>query len=229
MLVKRLGFAVALAAGLVSGCATVTQGVTQPLTVNTDPPGASCTVNRDDKTMGVVNPTPGTLQLEKGWAALTIACQKEDHGDEVARHDSELQGWTFGNIIIGGLIGFVIDAASGAMRKYPSFVTVVLTPRAFASAEDRDRYFDTRRERVLREASDAEARLKSSCQPETCASQLKALDAARDSELAQIDVRRGQAKIDERVAPGLPPPPEPGRKLTLDDLPLPAVGPAARQ
>jgi uncharacterized protein YceK len=225
MLARHFGVMIALGIALLSGCATVTQGTSQPLTINTDPTGASCTIKKDDQTLGVVNPTPGTVQVEKGWGALTVACQKEDHVDEEARHDSEVQGWTFGNIIIGGVIGFVIDAASGAMRKYPSFITIVLTPRSFPSAEERDRYFDARRERVLREADESEARVKANCQPETCASQLKALDAARQSELAQIEVRRGQAKIGERAMADAPPR-EPGRKVTLDDLPLPAPEPA---
>lgn len=229
MFANHIGVMVALTLALLSGCATVTQGTTQPLTINTDPPGASCAVKKDDKTMGVVNPTPGTVQVEKGWGALTVACQKEDHADEEARHDSEVQGWTFGNIIIGGVIGFVIDAASGAMRKYPSIITIVLTPRVFPSAEERDRYFDARRDRVVREADETEARVKSACPPESCATQLKALDAARQSELAQIDARRVQAKIDGRADSGAPPPTEPGRKVTLDDLPLPAASPPAKQ
>ena len=45
---------------------------------------------------------------------------------------------TFGNILIGGLIGVVIDASTGAMLKYSDSVTFVLVPVEFATASDRD-------------------------------------------------------------------------------------------
>jgi hypothetical protein len=225
MSAKHFGAAVALAGSLASGCATITQGTSQPLTINTDPTGAICSVRKDDKEVGVVNPTPGTVQVEKGWGPLSVACKKEGHIDEEARHDSEVQGWTFGNILIGGLIGFALDAMSGAMRKYPSFVTIVLTPVSFPSAEQRDRYFDELREKTLKEAAETEDKIKSTCAPETCASQIKEFELARQAQLAQIDARRARAKVDESVAEGAPAS-RPERKVTLDDLPLPALEPA---
>jgi hypothetical protein len=33
-----------------------------------------------------------------------------------------------GNVIFGGIIGLGVDAASGAMNKYPDVVTVAMTP-----------------------------------------------------------------------------------------------------
>jgi hypothetical protein len=33
-----------------------------------------------------------------------------------------------GNVVFGGLIGLGVDAASGAMNKYPDVVTVAMTP-----------------------------------------------------------------------------------------------------
>ncbi len=42
-----------------SGCATLTKGSDQTITVTTDPSGATCTISREGKTVAVVNPTPG--------------------------------------------------------------------------------------------------------------------------------------------------------------------------
>lgn len=33
-----------------------------------------------------------------------------------------------GNVVFGGLIGLGVDAASGAMNKYPDVVTIAMTP-----------------------------------------------------------------------------------------------------
>lgn len=43
-----------------------------------------------------------------------------------------------GNILLGGLVGAAIDAASGANNKYPERVMVILTPASFPSDEARD-------------------------------------------------------------------------------------------
>ena len=34
-----------------------------------------------------------------------------------------------GNVIFGGIIGLGVDAASGALNKFPDMVTVVMSPR----------------------------------------------------------------------------------------------------
>ncbi|MBR2286064.1 MAG: hypothetical protein IJ866_01235 [Alphaproteobacteria bacterium] len=38
--------------------------------------------------------------------------------------DSQVNGWVFGNIIFGGLIGLAVDAATGNVCTYPSNVVV---------------------------------------------------------------------------------------------------------
>lgn len=44
---------------LMSGCATITKGSQQTVTISTDPTGAACNMTRDGKPLAVVNPTPG--------------------------------------------------------------------------------------------------------------------------------------------------------------------------
>jgi hypothetical protein len=41
---------------------------------------------------------------------------------------SNVEAMTAGNVIFGGVIGLGVDAASGAMNKYPDIVTVAMTP-----------------------------------------------------------------------------------------------------
>src|SRR3546814_15893800 len=90
--------AIALALG---GCATITKGSDQSVTVLTDPNGAQCTFDRDGMTLAVVNPTPGTVQIEKSKDTITVRCKKEGFFETAETLDSEVQGMTFGNILFG--------------------------------------------------------------------------------------------------------------------------------
>src|SRR6185436_19391524 len=99
---------------LTSGCATIVKGRSQSVTVRTDPPGATCELSKQGQSLGVVNPTPGTVQLGKGAAALDVSCKRLGYLDATAKVSSSFQGWTLGNAILGGIVGIVVDAGSGA-------------------------------------------------------------------------------------------------------------------
>src|SRR3546814_10177833 len=86
-------------------------------------------------TLAVVNPTPGTVQIEKSKDTITVRCKKEGFFETAETLDSEVQGMTFGNILFGGIIGVAVDASSGAMNQYPSSVTIALVPESFRSEE----------------------------------------------------------------------------------------------
>ena len=49
---------------------------------------------------------------------------------------SEFQAMTFGNILFGGLIGVVVDAASGATHEYPPLVTITQGKIGYIFARD---------------------------------------------------------------------------------------------
>lgn len=46
----------------------------QVVTVMSDPPGASCTVSRENMDLGTVPATPGSLRVTKSVAPLIVAC-----------------------------------------------------------------------------------------------------------------------------------------------------------
>ena len=111
-----------------SGCATVTSGTSQPFTVETDPKGATCRLFRDDKTVGYVNPTPGTLTVDKSMSALGVECKKEGYKPTYMGVEAKHNPASFGNILLGGVVGIVIDAASGAAAYYEPSVFITLDP-----------------------------------------------------------------------------------------------------
>jgi hypothetical protein len=180
---------------LLGGCATVVSGTTQTIGVNTDPEGADCQFTRKGVLVGRVNPTPGTMQVGKDHESVSVLCHKEGFDDTAGVIGSEFQAMTLGNILLGGVIGVVVDAASGAMMKYPESVTFTLIPKLFDSEAARDKFFADMRDTFLIEYVEVVARIKSKCMPDTCENELKAAEAGRDSRLAEIEKRRLLAKV----------------------------------
>ena len=109
-----------------TACASITTGTTQAVTVLTEPPGASCLVSRNGETLGFVNPTPGSLTVSKSSSALTVRCERPGSQVGMTTVPSSLQGMTAGNLLLGGVIGLGIDAASGAMNQYPPNIQLAL-------------------------------------------------------------------------------------------------------
>src|SRR3984893_1432118 len=112
---------------LLTACATITKGTTQTVAVDTPGvPGATCTINTQNGPQMVT--TPGTIVLTKGSAALPIQCTKECYVMGSSIIPSNAEAMAAGNVIFGGIIGLGVDAASGALNKYPDMVTVAMSP-----------------------------------------------------------------------------------------------------
>ncbi|WP_298260519.1 hypothetical protein [Bradyrhizobium sp.] len=110
------------------GCATITKGTTQTIAIDTPGvPGAQCTIQTPSGPR-VVSTTPGNVTLDKGSAALPITCTKACYVMGSSMIPSNTESMAAGNIIFGGVIGLGVDAATGAMNKYPDMVTVAMTP-----------------------------------------------------------------------------------------------------
>lgn len=85
--------------------------------------------------------TPSTVTLAAGEAyfqakTYTITFSKQGYADQYATVKATLSGWYFGNIIFGGLIGFlIVDPISGKMWKLQSDVTANLTQKLAMNQE----------------------------------------------------------------------------------------------
>ncbi|MDZ4739470.1 MAG: hypothetical protein SGJ03_06150 [Alphaproteobacteria bacterium] len=112
-----------------SGCATITRGTTQSVAISTPPvTGAICDLTSSQGSWQIL--TPGAITLEKSSQDLQCRCHKEGYQDAVAVIPSNFEGWTVGNLVFGGIIGVGVDAATGAMNKYPASFQVPMTPLA---------------------------------------------------------------------------------------------------
>jgi phosphoketolase len=109
------------------GCATITKGTTQTIAVDTPGvPGATCTIQTPNGPRGLV--TPGNVALDKQSAGLPITCTKECYTMGSSMIPSNTEAMAAGNVLLGGVVGLGVDAATGAMNKYPDLVTVAMLP-----------------------------------------------------------------------------------------------------
>lgn len=106
---------IALAAALAfSGCATIMYGLTQTLTVATDPPGAECTLERKGGDIAEIASTPAEIEIERSQFDLTIRCRKHGYFDATSKLTSDLSGPIFGATSIPSLASFAIGGAGAA-------------------------------------------------------------------------------------------------------------------
>ena len=123
-----LKVSVCLAALLLGGCASITGSQTQPISIqatqgNQIISGASCTLSNDAGKWYVK--TPGSVSIKKSTADLLVECVKDEvAGQQNVASKANTNVW--GNILVGGLIGYAIDRNSGAGFDYPEAVTIRL-------------------------------------------------------------------------------------------------------
>lgn len=113
---------------LLSACSTISDGTTQEIVVNTNPEGANCALMREGVAIARVNPAPGAAMVQKTKHDITIICTKSGFQQATFMNKSDVAANTFGNIVLGGGIGWAIDSATGADNKYTSPVNITLIP-----------------------------------------------------------------------------------------------------
>lgn len=140
--ITKFTLALITVASILAGCATIMSGTDQSVMVRTEKSvyGASCELTDSKGRKWYVPETPGTVTILKGDAPLSVVCRKEGYRAATLQIDETVAGATFGNILLGGLIGVAVDAASGAAQKYPGEIVVWMQPEKWDSEDDRERW-----------------------------------------------------------------------------------------
>jgi hypothetical protein len=132
----RNNFGAITAAGFLAiclaGCGTITQGTSQDITLTSNPPGAHCDLTRKGERIATLDRTPGVVKVDKTKHDMLLTCTLSGYQDASTSLESGYGVGTFGNIILGGGIGWAIDSASGADNKYPSSANVQFVPSGAA-------------------------------------------------------------------------------------------------
>lgn len=107
---------------LTTSCASIINGRTQTVSISTNPPGAVVTNGKTQWT------TPAVVELKrKDPQLLTIT--KPGFRPQTVKLERAFSGAVCGNIILGGVIGWGVDALTGAQwRLIPENVAVDLIP-----------------------------------------------------------------------------------------------------
>jgi PEGA domain len=127
----RLVLAAAIALPCV-GCASVTRGTTENISIATTPAGATAELSGFDIPTACVTPC---VVVAKRNADITVTINKEGYEPQVIPLTKEIPGTGAagfaGNLLLGGLVGMGVDAATGAAPGHkPNPVIVTLQPLA---------------------------------------------------------------------------------------------------
>jgi hypothetical protein len=90
--------------------------------------GAKCVLSRQGQAIATIEPTPGTATVQKDKHDILVTCDKDGYQTGTQYLHSGVEGGTFGNILLGGVIGWGVDSATGADNKYPETASVTLAP-----------------------------------------------------------------------------------------------------
>ncbi|MDO8330069.1 MAG: hypothetical protein Q7T36_06325 [Fluviicoccus sp.] len=136
---KIIAIAAAIAITTFSGCASIVSHSNWPVTIATSPDGAAFTVTNQktgQKISNGVTPTTITLPSSNGFfsaASYLIQFQKDGYDSQSFTLQAGMNGWYVGNIVFGGLIGWlIVDPATGAMWKLQPGVNLTLTAKTAA-------------------------------------------------------------------------------------------------
>ena len=104
-----------------TNCASIISDATQVVSVNTpNCKGAKCRMTNSEGIF-YIQSTPGSTAIQKAYGDLTITCEKDDFSF-TSIHKSKANMATYGNILLGGIPGALIDGGSGKGYDYPTLL-----------------------------------------------------------------------------------------------------------
>ena len=135
-----------------SGCASIVHGSGQVVSISSDPSGADVWVDGEK-----IGKTPVSPNLKRKRSHLVVL-RKDGYREEQRVIHRVLSGAVAGNLIAGGLIGWGVDALTGAQwRLVPETLHVELDPLPEGAAAAARRPADEIRSRLaaIREVAEA--------------------------------------------------------------------------
>ncbi len=155
MSIKKQALAIT-AIYLLSGCATIVSGTQQNLSVDTpEATGAKCQLTDSKGANWYIENTPGSVKVAKGNGPMNIVCQKDGFKTTSLKLEESLAAPLLGNVILGGGVGIIVDAASGAAQNYPEKATVWMEPLAWQSEAAKQEWLN---KKLAFEQSEAKAK-----------------------------------------------------------------------
>lgn len=117
-----LGF-IAMSCVLLSGCASIVSRSNYPVYIHTNPAGVdvSITDKKGKEVFKGQSPVNVTLKTGAGYfakAEYAVKLSSPGFADKIVPINYKINGWYFGNLLLGGVIGMlIVDPMTGAMWK----------------------------------------------------------------------------------------------------------------
>ena len=103
---------------LLNGCASIVDNEADVISINTPYcPEAKCVLHKKEGAHVTTITTPETVTIDRAWADLHITCEKGEAKEEIKVESKA--AWAWGNLVLGGPVGWIVDAQTGAGYKYP--------------------------------------------------------------------------------------------------------------
>jgi hypothetical protein len=95
-------------------CSTLFNGTTQDLNISADQSSAKITVINDEGAVVYEGGVPAEITLPRA-NAYTVKIEAEGYATQTVQINKAIAGWFWGNCLLGGVVGMIIDGVSGAM------------------------------------------------------------------------------------------------------------------
>jgi len=134
----RLTIMASLLLGLVvllSNCASIIHGTRQEVSINSVPTEGDLVVQKEGGLVVFQGKTPATCTLERKYT-YDVTINLAGYQEAKVHISKEFDAIYLGNIICGGVIGLIVDAANGAMYKLvPETIQVTLVQASIDNGE----------------------------------------------------------------------------------------------
>ncbi len=116
---------------VLSGCATIVSGTSQNVNVQvvdsnhhliTD---AKCNLTDGNGVSYLVSSNPGSVILPRVYGGLNVYCTAPGYYQNQIGLGSSFNAWVVADVLFWP--GAIVDAATGAAKKYPSHITVIMS------------------------------------------------------------------------------------------------------
>ena len=132
----------ALSTLAISGCASIISDSKYPVAITSSPTGAAYEITNESGISVHSGVTPDQVTLNAGAGFFDgeeyrVKYQKDGYSTSTQTLETGIDGWYWGNILFGGVIGLlIIDPATGAMFSLPERVDSTLKRTAATSVFD---------------------------------------------------------------------------------------------
>ncbi|WP_419896259.1 hypothetical protein [Roseomonas sp. USHLN139] len=160
----------------------------QKITLQTEPGGAQCSLQRNGEALAEINPAPQQITVTQSRRDIAVLCRHPGYRDTAAVLESTMIDITPVHMLGLGMAGVMAHTAAGNFNRYPEETTVALLPLAFADTAARDSFVAARKAEIATRAAAAERRIARSCTtPDFCRLERENAEADQQTRLAKLE------------------------------------------